>query len=66
MEKTMSRKRLKEIENKKESTIIEINTVLGLKTIWKLDKYKNVIVDITSEYKPKVSTEDKKPSTVKQ
>lgn len=51
------------IENKKESAIIEINTFLGLKTIWKLDKSKNVMVDITREYKPKNSTEDKNPPT---
>lgn len=51
------------IENKYDYAIIELSTILNYKEIWKLDKRKNVMVDITSEYKK--STENK-PSTVKQ
>lgn len=50
---------IKTIENKYDYAIVELSTILNYKGIWKLDKRQNVLVDITSEYKPKNPTEDK-------
>ena len=42
---------IKPLKNDVGSAVIEITTHIDNKYIWKLDKVRNVIVDITSEYK---------------